>query len=43
MIQLDCIDLRRIKRNCIVLFGLFEQVLFLDEEKLGLWIDEPPN
>jgi|GraSoiStandDraft_44_1057316.scaffolds.fasta_scaffold215505_2 hypothetical protein len=41
MIRLDGLDLRCIKRNCIVLFGLFEQVVFFNEEKLGLWIDEP--
>jgi hypothetical protein len=41
MIQLDGLNLRRIKRDCIVQFGLFEQVLLGNENKLSLRINEP--
>jgi hypothetical protein len=40
MIQFDCFDSRRIERNRIVQFRLVEKILFIDEEKLGLWINE---
>jgi hypothetical protein len=34
-------NLSRFQSNCILKFGLFEQILLLNEEKLGRRIDEP--
>src|SRR5215469_18715121 len=41
MIQPDGFNFRCIKRNCILQFGLFKQILLFHENKSCLWINEP--